>query len=203
MSRVRAIAPDQRFASSKEDSCPRFPVSTASSAPSKPASIASACSRRCEVGHPRSALARRRKYDGVVFEGEHNRLGHPGAARQPAVPAQPRADRQGGLGGAGRHADGAHSGQRRREEPVPRQAGARPRLPTASCGRISARSRRPITRSRPAAIRACKDKPLYEPAGIRGDGPTPGGALLGRHAAGILRRAPTCGRSTRRARSWS
>ncbi len=42
------------------------------------------------------------------------------------------------------------------------------------------------------AVAACryprlKDKPLYEPQGIRGDGPDPGGALLGRLAAGILR----------------
>ena len=43
---------------------------------------------------------------------------------------------------------------------------------TASCSRIFRRSKRPPTRSAPAAIRGSRRAAHYEPAGIRGDGPT-------------------------------
>ena len=52
-------------------------------------------------------------------------VGRPAAARLPAIHAQPRADRQGRLRGAGRDADGARPGERRRDGAVARQAGAR------------------------------------------------------------------------------
>src|SRR3979490_102642 len=65
------------------------------------------------------------KYDGVVSERAPNpRSGRPSAARQPAIHAQPRADRQSGFDRANGHPDGAHSGERRREGTVAGQAGA-------------------------------------------------------------------------------
>ena len=93
------------------------------------------------------------KYDGIVFEMEHN----PWDIRALRDSLQYMLNRgqiaEVWLGRAGCDADGAHSAERRREGAVSCQAGARPRLPTASCGRISRPSRRPITRSPPAAIR--------------------------------------------------
>jgi len=78
----------------------------------------------------------------------------------------------------------------RRTGPRKRQFQASRRLtsaPTGSCGRTSAAVDEAYN-----AVAACryprlKDKPLYEPQGIRGDGPGTAVALLGRVAAGILR----------------
>ena len=50
------------------------------------------------------------KYDGCVFEMEHNPWDCRTPARLPAIHAQPRADRQGRPRAAG-DADGAHSGE--------------------------------------------------------------------------------------------
>ena len=67
------------------------------------------------------------KFDGCVFEMEHNPWDGRAAARLPAIHAQPRADRQGRARAAG-DADGPHPGQRRRDGAMAGQAGARRRL---------------------------------------------------------------------------
>ena len=67
------------------------------------------------------------KYDGIVFEMEHN----PWDIRALRDSLQYLLNRgqiaTSGIGRAGGDADRAHPAQRRREEPVPREAGARSR----------------------------------------------------------------------------
>ena len=58
---------------------------------------------------------------------------------------------------------------------------------TVSSGRISALSKKPITQSLLARYPRLKDKPLYEPQGIRGDGPARAARYWGLTPAGILR----------------
>ena len=65
------------------------------------------------------------KYDGVVYEMEHNYWDGAKLARCAAVLAQPPADPGERHARAAGDADGAHPRQRRGEEPVDRQAGPR------------------------------------------------------------------------------
>ena len=93
------------------------------------------------------------KFDGVVFEMEHN----PWDGRALRDSLQYMLNRgqivQKRLARAGGDADGAHPGERRREGPVARQAGARSRLLRHRLAAHQQRSTRPITRWPPAAIR--------------------------------------------------
>ena len=104
----------------------RYPASTESSARSNRASTPSRLHARRTSS--RRSRCRRRKYDGVVFESEHNGWDIR-TLRDCLQYLLNRAQiAQVGLGRAGGDADGAHSAERQREEPVARQAGARPRL---------------------------------------------------------------------------
>ena len=66
-------------------------------------------------------------YDSVVFEMEHNPWDVRALRDCLQYMLNRKPDRDGGLGRAGGDADRAHSAERRREEPVARQAGPRSR----------------------------------------------------------------------------
>ena len=150
------------------------------------------------AGDRRRALRRRGVRDGA------QPLRHPRAARLPAVHAQPRADRQSRQPRAGGDAVGAHPAQRRRDEPVDRQAGARHRRLRHRLAARRARSRRRATRSPPAAIRGRRDAPLLtSPPASAATRRSTRRALLGPRRSRSTTSAPTSGRSTPRARSWS
>jgi len=112
------------------------------------------------------------KYDGVVYEMEHN----PWDIRALKDSLQYMLNRgqiaKSGSVAPGVTPDGAHPAERRGEGPVPGQAGARFR---GLRHRLAAHQhrRRGAQRGRGLPLSAHEDPPpLYEPAGIRGDGPT-------------------------------
>ena len=125
------------------------------------------------------------KYDGVVFEAEHNPYDITSAARLPAVHAESQADRRARVGVARGDADHPHSAERRRNEPVARQTGARHRrlrrrLAARQHGGAGLQRRRGVplpARERFAGIRAGR----HPRRSAR-----PRRTLLGHHAAGVL-----------------
>ena len=120
--------------------------------------------------HRRSRMSAS-KYDGCVFEMEHNPWDGSAAARLPAIHAQPRADRQG-------------RSWCRRSTPMVRipvngvemaQWQAKQALDIGCYGIVFPHIS--TVEEAANAVGACryprlKNAPLYEPAGIRGDGPT-------------------------------
>ena len=111
------------------------------------------------------------KYDGVVFESEHN----PYDIRELRHCLQYMLNRKqildGGSLAPAVTPNRSHSPERRRDEPVDRQAMCWTSATTASFGRTSAPSRRRTTPSPLAAIRARGDAEYFEPEGQRGDAP--------------------------------
>ncbi len=93
------------------------------------------------------------KYDGVVFEMEHNPWDARALRESLQFMLNRAPDRAVGLARTGGDADGAHSAERRREGPMARQAGARSRLLRHRLAAYQLRWMRPTTLSRPAAIR--------------------------------------------------
>ena len=128
----------------------------------------------------RLALRRRRVRDGA-------RADEPaGAARRAPVHAGPPPDRPGRDARAEGDADGAHSAERRRDESVDRQAGARHRrvrhhLPAREHRRRGAQRRQRLPLSAPAERAPLRS--ARHPRRRAGAG----GALLGALAAGVLR----------------
>ena len=150
---------------------PIYRVSTASSARSKRANMRLTCFSPPEINSA-VALAHRRNSTPCVFEMEHNAYDirllrdclqymlNRGQIAQPArwSPAVTPFV--------------AHSAERRRDGAIARQAGFRPRRLRHRVGRIFRPSAQAAN-----AVGACryprlKRQALYEPAGIRGDGPT-------------------------------
>ena len=113
----------------------------------------------------------------------------------PAIHAQPRADRQAARPPAVKPLARIPR-ERRRDGAVAGQAGARHRLLRH---RFSAylHGRGSRERGRRLPLSAIKKRPLYEPAGIRGDGPTAAARYWGLASRNITD-APTSGRSTQR-----
>ena len=103
-----------------------------------------------------------------------------------AVSAQPRADREGRYCRAGRDADGAHSGERRREGAVAGQAGARHRLLRH---RVPAYldGRRGLQCGRGVPLSASFQREEFRTGRHPRRRPARRGALLGPVAAGVLR----------------
>jgi len=129
------------------------------------------------IRRPRSRC-RRPKYDGIVYEMEHNPWDIR-ALRIASIHAQPRPDRQIRL---------AHARPSPRwcafPRTAPRKRNSTPnrRLDLGAYGIVwptSHRWRRPITRFCRLPLSAPQSAPLYEPAGIRGDGADRRVALLG------------------------
>ena len=125
-------------------------------------------------------IRRRRVRDGAQS------VGRPRAARLPAIHAQPRADREGGLARARRDADGARPGERRREGAVAGQAGARPRLLRHRVAAYLDRGRG-LQRGRGVPLSAPEDREELRAGRHPRRRPDRRGALLGPVAAGILR----------------
>ena len=126
-------------------------------------------------------------------------VGRPAVARLPAIHAQPRADRQSRLGGAGRDADGARAGQRRRDGAMARQAGARHgllrhRVPAHFDGRGSRQRGRRLPLSAAQETRRITSQPASAATA------RPRRRATGASPSRNITRRPTSGRSIRRAR---
>ena len=133
---------------------------------------------------PAVALAQS-KFDGVVYEMEHNFWD----ARMLRDALQYMLNRRqlvtGGSLAPAVHADGAHPAERRRAQPVARQAGARPRrLRRAVAAHLD---RRPgLQRGRGLPLSAAEDRAALRAGRHPRRRPDHRGALLGPHPAGVL-----------------
>ena len=141
-------------------------------------------------------------YDGVVFEMEHSPYDIRHVARLHAVHARPRADPEIRQPRAGGGAVRAHPAQRRRDEPVDRQAGARHRrLRHRLAARLDRRggAQRGAGLPLSAAARGRNITSRPASAATRRAPPRATGASTSRP----ITSAPTPGRSIPRARCWS
>ena len=135
---------------------------------------------RLRVRDPVDEVRRRGVRDGAQS------VGRQGAARRAAIPAQPRPDREGRQHRAGRDADGARAGERRREGAMAGEAGARSRLLRH---RVSAHldRGRGLQRGRGVPLSAAQDREELRAGRHPRRRPARRGALLGPVAAGVLR----------------
>ena len=125
------------------------------------------------------------KYDSIIFEMEHNIWDIRALRDCLQYMLNRKQIVEQGLGGAERHAARPHSGERQREKPIPRQAGARYRrlrhhLAACRHGRPGLQRRRRLPLSAPqdgAALRADRHPRRFA---------RHGGALLGHQQPGVL-----------------
>ena len=122
------------------------------------------------------------KYDGIVFEMEHNPWDSRALRDCLQYMLNRRAMVQGGTLAPSGDADRAHSAQRRRVEPVARQAGARPRrLRHRVAAHLDGRAG--LQRRRRLPLSAAADRAALRAGGHPRRRPDRGRALLGPHPA--------------------